>query len=177
MLLVCWHIIYVTTTSIQHRKQCYILRLTLYYNVGELTLCFCPQDGTTALFLAAQEGKGEVVRLLIKAKALVNIRKKVCTSLFHPLTWRGEEIYMYYYGNIDFLCIISKLLQIQKGLGICGNICIWEILIVSFSDPHVHRYLLEWWSGIPFMFITHWSWTQSLQTNCNQPCIKISDNI
>ena len=40
-------------------------------------MCFCPQDGVTALSLAAQEGKVEVVRVLIEAKALVNLQTKV----------------------------------------------------------------------------------------------------
>jgi ankyrin repeat protein len=34
------------------------------------------EDGSSALFMAAQEGKVEVVRVLIEAKALVNIQKK-----------------------------------------------------------------------------------------------------
>ena len=42
-------------------------------------MCFCPQSGASALSLAAQEGKVEVVRILIEAKALVNIQKKVYT--------------------------------------------------------------------------------------------------
>ena len=47
---------------------------------------FCPQTGATALFMAAQEGKIEVVRILIEAKALINIQKKVYTSLSLSLT-------------------------------------------------------------------------------------------
>ena len=39
----------------------------------------CPQDGWTALHLAAQESKVDVVRLLIDAEAQVNIRNKVYT--------------------------------------------------------------------------------------------------
>ena len=46
--------------------------------LGEVTVCYCPQDGWTALHLAAHEGKVDVVRLLTEAQALVNIRKKVC---------------------------------------------------------------------------------------------------
>ena len=42
------------------------------------SLCFCPQDGFTALHLAAQEGKADVVRLLTEAKAHVNTEAKVC---------------------------------------------------------------------------------------------------
>ena len=38
----------------------------------------CPQDGWTALHLAAQEGKVDVVRLLIDAEAQVHIQNKVC---------------------------------------------------------------------------------------------------
>ena len=48
--------------------------------LGEVTVCYCPQDGWTALHLAAHEGKVDVVRLLTEAQALVNTRKKVCTS-------------------------------------------------------------------------------------------------
>ena len=48
--------------------------------LGEVTVCYCPQDGWTALHLAAQEGKVDVVRLLTEAQALVNIQTKVCTS-------------------------------------------------------------------------------------------------
>ena len=40
-------------------------------------LCFCPQDGCTALLLAAQEGNVDVVRLLTEAKADVNIQTEV----------------------------------------------------------------------------------------------------
>ena len=41
-------------------------------------MCFCPQDGWTALHLAAQEGKVDVVRLLTEAQAQVNIQSEVC---------------------------------------------------------------------------------------------------
>ena len=40
-------------------------------------LWFCLQRGWTALHLAAQEGKADVVRLLTEAKAHVNIQTKV----------------------------------------------------------------------------------------------------
>ena len=39
----------------------------------------CPQDGGTALHMAAQEGKVDVVRLLIDAEAQVNIQTEVHT--------------------------------------------------------------------------------------------------
>ena len=45
--------------------------------LDELTVCFCPQDGWTALHWAAQEGKVDVVRLLTEAKAHVNIQMNV----------------------------------------------------------------------------------------------------
>ena len=46
-------------------------------------LCFCPQRGCTALHMAAQEGKVDVVRLLTEAKADVNIQTEVhtCTCM------------------------------------------------------------------------------------------------
>ena len=46
--------------------------------IREQILCFCPQDGFTALHMAAQEGNVNVVRLLTEAKAHVNIQMKVC---------------------------------------------------------------------------------------------------
>ena len=45
-------------------------------------LCFRPQDGWTALHMAAQEGKHDVVRLLTEAKAHVDIQTEVHT-LYH----------------------------------------------------------------------------------------------
>ena len=39
----------------------------------------CQQDGWTALHLAAQEGKVDVVRLLTEAQAQVNIQTEVHT--------------------------------------------------------------------------------------------------
>ena len=40
-------------------------------------MCFCAQDGATALHLAAQEGNMEVVRLLTEAGAQLNIQTEV----------------------------------------------------------------------------------------------------
>ena len=45
--------------------------------LGELTVCFYPQDGSTALHIAAYEGKVDVVRILIETKAQVNTQNKV----------------------------------------------------------------------------------------------------
>ena len=54
------------------------------YKVTHKNICIyietlCPQDGWTALHLAAQEGKVDVVRLLIDAEAQVNIQTEVHT--------------------------------------------------------------------------------------------------
>ena len=52
--------------------------VSLYIAVlGELTVCLCPQDGWTALHMAAQEGKVDVVRVLTEAQAQVNIQTEV----------------------------------------------------------------------------------------------------
>ena len=40
-------------------------------------MCLCPQDGLTALHLAAREGKVDVVKLLTDAQAQIDIRAKV----------------------------------------------------------------------------------------------------
>ena len=47
--------------------------------LGELTVCLCPQDGWTALHMAAQEDKVDVVRLLTEAEAQINIQTEVHT--------------------------------------------------------------------------------------------------
>ena len=55
--------------------------VSLYIAVlGELTVCLYPQTDCTALHLAAQEGKVDVVRLLTEAQAQVNIQDEVYTS-------------------------------------------------------------------------------------------------
>ena len=65
-------------TTRKHTAQHIIIQMLLYIAVlGELSVCFCPQDRWTALHFAAQEGKVDVVRLLIEAKAHVNIRAEV----------------------------------------------------------------------------------------------------
>ena len=52
--------------------------VSLYTAVlGEVTVYLCPQNGWTALHLAAREGKVDVVRLLTEAQAQVNIQTEV----------------------------------------------------------------------------------------------------
>ena len=52
---------------------------TCIYTIHVGELCFCSQRGWTALHLAAQEGKVDVVKLLTDAKAYVNMQNKVHT--------------------------------------------------------------------------------------------------
>ena len=52
---------------------------TVLLYIAEPTVCFHPQNGWTALHLAVQEGKIDVVRLLTEAKAHVDIQIKVHT--------------------------------------------------------------------------------------------------
>ena len=47
--------------------------------VLHLVLVVYIQYGATALYLAAQEGRVNIVRLLIEAKAQINIQRTVCT--------------------------------------------------------------------------------------------------
>ena len=44
-------------------------------------VCLCSQNGATALHLAAQEGRVDVVRLLTEAQAQVNIQTEVHVQL------------------------------------------------------------------------------------------------
>ena len=45
------------------------------------SVCVCPQDGCTALHMAAQEGRVDVVRLLTEAKAQLDIQTEVQYSM------------------------------------------------------------------------------------------------
>ena len=47
------------------------------------TVCTSIQYGDTALHVAAQEGKTEVVRLLTEAQALLNIQRTVSAISYH----------------------------------------------------------------------------------------------
>ena len=55
-------------------------------------MCLCPQDGRTALHLAAQEGKVDVVRVLTEAEAQVNIQTEVHTVYNDWFTALSEKI-------------------------------------------------------------------------------------
>ena len=67
-----------TTRNTLHNTSSYTVLLYIAV-LGELTVCFCPQDSFTALHCAAQEGKVDVVRLLTEAKAHINIQTEVHT--------------------------------------------------------------------------------------------------
>ena len=58
--------------------------------------CICPQNGFTALHLAVQEGKVDVMKQMTEAKAHVNIQTEVYTCTY---------IYMY----IHFITSLSVL--------------------------------------------------------------------
>ena len=53
--------------------------------LDELTVCLCTQTGWTALHLAAQEGKGDVIRLLTEAQAQINIQTEVHTCTLYTI--------------------------------------------------------------------------------------------
>ena len=70
---------YAVPTTRKHTAQHITTHTVWLYTavLGEVTVCYCPQNGATALHLAAQEGKVDVVRILTEAQALVNTRNKV----------------------------------------------------------------------------------------------------
>ena len=76
------------------------ITLHSHYHTQTFTVlgCLYPQDGFTALHLAAQKGNLDIVRLLTAAKAQINIQTEVHTR---PLIWtlslleRVVSIYMY----------------------------------------------------------------------------------
>ena len=66
-------------------------------DLGEVTVFVSSQDGWTALHMAAQEGKVDVVRLLLtEAQALVNIQTKVHSHYITTSGWshvtRAESV-------------------------------------------------------------------------------------
>ena len=65
------------TLNTLHAEHISTLNGLYSYYCREVTLYLCPQDGWTALHLAAQEGKVDVVRLLTESRALVNIQTEV----------------------------------------------------------------------------------------------------
>ena len=66
------------TTSI-HARGLIITSIVSIVSLGDLTAYFSSQNGCTALHMAAQEGKVDVVRLLTEAQAQINIQTEVHT--------------------------------------------------------------------------------------------------
>ena len=77
-------------------------------------MCYYPQEGWTALHLAAQEGKVDVVRLLTEAQALVNIQTQVCTSTtLHMSCLMNDLLCFNQYNTIsECLCLFHKEVSI-----------------------------------------------------------------
>ena len=77
------------------------------------------QLDSTALHLAAQQGRVNIVRLLIEAKAQINIQRTVCTRERERGGGGGEgggnyisilPIYMYINGTVTVLCISTHII-------------------------------------------------------------------
>ena len=74
--------------------------------IDELTVCLCTQDGFTALHMAAQEGKVDVVRLLTEAQAQINIQTEVQYIVYHYVmsndcSVKQEYYSMYYIEKVE----------------------------------------------------------------------------
>ena len=78
------------------------------------------QDGWTALHLAAQEGKVDVLRLLVtEAQALVNIQTKVYTlTPYHDYTALSSSLL---HARLVFQYCVSC--AVHCGLGIRACVC------------------------------------------------------
>ena len=69
------------------------------------------QDGATALHMAAQEGKVDVVRLLLtEAQALVNIQTEVHSHHIMTNDWSTALSFSLLYACIRVLCIVCSTL-------------------------------------------------------------------
>ena len=98
------------------RKELY--NMIYWYNISVMLECSCLQDGFTALHLAAQKGKFDVVKLLTEAKADVNTQAKVYTYICHVLytylenSLRGECTVMYIHKILcACTCISMKTMK------------------------------------------------------------------
>lgn len=67
-------------------------------------MCLCPQNGWTALHLAAQGGRAEVVRLLAEAKAQINLQTEVYTHYVVPNMYVHKG-YLHYKQCRLFMCV------------------------------------------------------------------------
>ena len=99
--------------------------------IGEVTVFVSTQNGWTALHLAAQEGKVDVVRLLVtEAQALVNIQMEVRSHLlsvslfclhmclvYSSIVYRVQYIVVWVYE--DVLSVLSM-----------KNSCINNVLLI-----------------------------------------------
>ena len=68
-----------SSTTSTHARGLIIASIVSIVSLGDLIAYFSPQNGWTALHLAAQEGKVDVVRLLTEAQAQINIQTEVHT--------------------------------------------------------------------------------------------------
>ena len=57
-------------------------------------MCFCSQDGCTALHLAAQEGQVDVVKLLTEAKAHVNLQTEVHVCIIYTIPYLDSHSFL-----------------------------------------------------------------------------------
>ena len=97
---------------------------------------FCLQHGRTALYLATDEGKVDVVRLLIKAKAHVNIQTEVHTSFLNtPIQFNKHIICHMHILHVDGnICNKSNYNSTYIGLG------------VKYRRLYSSMYRIAWWS-------------------------------
>ena len=128
------------------------------------SLCFCPQDGWTALHMAAQEGKVDIMRLLTEAKAHVDIQTEVHV---HTLVnvWstdldshsfsdvRGESMYKeccmhactftctFVDVNICNNCNISRLYMCIANMDECHVVSRSDIIHIIIQDGRTALYL------------------------------------
>ena len=80
------------------------------------------QDGWTALHLAAQEGKVDVVRLLLtEAQALINIQNKVHSHHIMTDDWSTALSSSLLHARLVFQSCVSC--AVHCGLGIRGCAC------------------------------------------------------
>ena len=112
------------------------------------------QDGWTALHLAAQEGKVDVVRLLLtEAQALVNIQTKVHSHHITTNDWSTALSFSLLFACVSCVFQYCVSCAVHCGLGIRGCACSIlheellyhdNVLLIHVQTGETPLYIASW---------------------------------
>ena len=118
---------YAAPTTRKHTAQ------SSYPALLYLHMCFCPQDGWTALHLAAQEGKVDVVRLLTEAEAHINMQIEV-----HTCICMYKECCCYYVSGHVYGTLCTLLTLDECHVVSWSDKCTYDCVHTGWLDCSLH---------------------------------------